>query len=99
MKDYYVSAQLRTLVCWCNVDYQARWKEIEIGTSKDFPILARLGDTRLIIKQMEQGNQWINLPLKLWLHFLNKNNRHKEVRILRWSAYDLDFKPNKLDRV
>lgn len=99
LKDYYISAQFRILVCWCNVVYQARWKEIETETEalKDFPIQASLGDVRLIKKQINQGNQWINLPLKLWSQFLNKNDWNEEARILRWCAYDLDFLPNKLD--
>lgn len=44
LKEYYMSAQFRTLGCWCNPEYLARWKEIEISFSGDCPIQARLGD-------------------------------------------------------
>ena len=30
-KDYYLSAQLRPLVCCCNPAYEARWKDIELS--------------------------------------------------------------------
>jgi len=27
--DYFVLVQLRSLYCWCNSSYKAKWKEIE----------------------------------------------------------------------
>lgn len=60
LKDYYISAQLRTLVCWCNMDYRARWKEIEIKFSKGCPLQARLGDKKLVKYQIQQNNQYNN---------------------------------------
>lgn len=97
LKDYYISAQFRTLVCWCNPDYQARWKEIEMNLSADCPLQARLGDKKLIKNLIQQDNQWINLPLKLWLNFITKYKLWKEVKILRWAPHDLDFTPSKID--
>jgi len=34
LKDYYIAAQLRPLICWCNPKYVARWKEIESAISE-----------------------------------------------------------------
>lgn len=31
LKDYYIAAQLRPIVCWCNPDYKARWKQIDFS--------------------------------------------------------------------
>ena len=72
LKDYYVSAQLRILFCWCVSDYKARWKEIEENISGTMPIQARIGDKRLIKSLMETGNKWINLSLKTWLNVITR---------------------------
>ena len=42
LKDYYLSAQLRYLVRWCNPAYEARWKDIELS-SMETPIQSALG--------------------------------------------------------
>ena len=97
LKDYYKAAQLRILYYWCNSDYQARWKEIEESVSGAVPIQARLGDKRLIKNLVEIGNNWINLPLKVWLNVITKNRLLEEIKILKWCSYDIDFTPNKLD--
>lgn len=31
LKEYYLSTQLRPLVCWCDASYVTRWKEIELN--------------------------------------------------------------------
>lgn len=97
LKDYYISAQLRILFCWCVSDYKARWKEIEENISGTIPIQARIGNKRLITCLMETGNKWINLSLKTWLNVITRNNMLEEVKILKWCCYDLDFAPNEMD--
>ena len=97
LKDYYISAQLRILFCWCVSDYKARWKEIEENISGTTPIQARIGDKRLIKCLMETGNKWINLTLKTWLNVISRYDMLEEVKILKWCCYDLDFAPNKMD--
>lgn len=97
LKDYYVSAQFRILVCWCNPEYHARWKDIEMRISRNCPMQARLGDKRRIKEQMQQDNQWINLTLKVWLNFVTKYNLQEVIKVLRWPAYDVDFVPSKTD--
>lgn len=51
LRDFYLSAQLRSLVCWCNPSYCARWMAIEMSLSET-PIQSRLGHTA-----SELGNQ------------------------------------------
>lgn len=97
LKNYYISAQLRILICWCASDYKARWKEIEENLSGTVPIQARLGDKRLIKCLMEKGNEWINLTLNTWLKVITKNDMLEEVKILNWCSHDPDFAPNKMD--
>ena len=29
LKNYYISAQIRSLLWWCNPSYEAQWKDIE----------------------------------------------------------------------
>jgi hypothetical protein len=31
IEDYYTAAQLRPLVCWCNPEYSAKWKDLRYG--------------------------------------------------------------------
>ena len=93
LKDYYISAQLRILVCWCVSDYKAKWKEIEENISGTMPIQARIGHKRLIKCLVETGNKWV----KTWLNVITRNDMLEELKILKWCCYDLDFAPNKMD--
>ncbi len=97
LKDYYISAQLRILFCWCALNYKARWKEIEENISGVVPIQARLGDKGLTKNLMVTDNRWINLSLKTWSNFITKNDLHEEAKILKWCCYDSDFAPNQMD--
>lgn len=48
LKDYYNAAQLRPLVCWCNPDYNAKWKDIESDLVEGVPLQALIGDGNLM---------------------------------------------------
>lgn len=97
LKDYFYSAQIKPLMNLCNPKYQARWKDIELHIMSDPPLQAILGneDFRVIFKQVE--NPWLELTLKSWSNAKNEYNLHDNLKILRWCAYDPDFKPNKMD--
>lgn len=43
LKDYFYSAQIRTVVDWCDSCYEAKWKDIE-SESNGIPIQAMIGD-------------------------------------------------------
>ena len=97
LKDYYTAAQLRPLICWCNPEYCARWKEIESAISDEFPIQAAIGDKRLLNNLKELGNPWICLSLKMWNKVIAQNNLKDAVKVLRWCAFDPDFLPKNWD--
>lgn len=44
LRDYYLAAQLRSLVYWCNSSYVAKWKTMELSLT-DTPIQYLLGCT------------------------------------------------------
>ena len=47
LKDYYVSAQLRPLLCWYNSEYESKWKDI--GTTlTEIPIQSVLGNEDVV---------------------------------------------------
>ncbi len=42
LKDYYYAAQLRPLVCWCDLQVETKWKEIE-SEFQGVPVQALIG--------------------------------------------------------
>lgn len=46
LKEYFHAAQLRQLICWCDTEYVARWKDIEIDIHKT-PIQANIGEREI----------------------------------------------------
>lgn len=62
LRDYYSSAQLRPLVCWCSQLYKTMWNNIELSTVvKPLQIVRGCVD-----KEMKAPGQWVDLPLKMW---------------------------------
>ncbi len=68
LQKYFWAAQLRLIVCWCNPEYQARWKDIEIGWFDEIPIQAIIADENFI--KNKKGNQCIKVTLKIGLRLL-----------------------------
>uniref|UniRef100_A0A3B1K1Q0 Reverse transcriptase domain-containing protein n=1 Tax=Astyanax mexicanus TaxID=7994 RepID=A0A3B1K1Q0_ASTMX len=96
LRDYYISAQLRPLVCWCNPSYEAKWKTMELSL-KDMPIQSLLGLVGREKDLLQTANQWVNLSLKVWREVVKHFQLQKEIKLLRWPAYDTDFMPALLD--
>ncbi|MGL5822931.1 MAG: hypothetical protein ACRCYE_15110, partial [Sarcina sp.] len=96
LQKYFQAAQLRLIVCWCNPEYQARWKDIESGWFDEIPIQATIADENLI--KNKKGNQWIKVTLKNWFDIVKDYNLEDSVTVLKWASYDSDFKPNTLDK-
>uniref|UniRef100_A0A8C5GQ70 Reverse transcriptase domain-containing protein n=1 Tax=Gouania willdenowi TaxID=441366 RepID=A0A8C5GQ70_GOUWI len=46
LKEYYLAAQMRYIVCWCSPDYQAKWKQIELNTGQSQP-QTLIGETEI----------------------------------------------------
>lgn len=51
--DYYIVAQLRVLVCWCNPNYSACWKDIESSLSGDVLVQTLISAYWVIITNSE----------------------------------------------
>lgn len=96
LKDYYISAQLRPLIYWCNPSYKAKWKTIEFSLI-DIPIQSLLG--RIADKQgiPQTDGKWVNFSLKMWLEVVQRFQLQEEVKLLKWPAYDPDYKPALYD--
>lgn len=97
LKDYYIAAQLRPLICWCNPKYVARWKEMESAISEEFPIQAAIGDKVLMNKLIKLKNPWICLSLKVWNRLVTQKHLREAVKVLRWCVYDPEFLPGRWD--
>lgn len=96
LKDYYVSAQLRPLVCLCNPSYKAKWKDIETSLT-DVPLQALIGCTVRDKARPQTESNWVNLSLKIWFEIVKRYQLQREVKLLSWPAYDPDYKPSLYD--
>ena len=98
LRKYYLSAQLRPLVYWCNPSYVAKWKTMGLSIS-DSPIQSLLGfvDKENEIIQVE--GQWVNLSLKVWREVVKCFKLQRDIKMLRWPAFDPDFIPALQDHI
>lgn len=96
LRDFYLSAQLRSLVCWCNPSYCARWMAIEMSLSET-PIQSRLGHTASELGNILTTSQWVNLTLKTWRGVVKQAQLQEEIKLLRWPAYNPEFLPASHD--
>lgn len=94
LTDYYISAQLRYLVCWCNPCHSTKWKNIEMALS-EIPIQSRLGHAAQERDIWSTGSQWLNLGLKVWKQLVGRLQIQQKIELLRWPAYVPDFVPHK----
>uniref|UniRef100_A0A3B3XJ11 Reverse transcriptase domain-containing protein n=1 Tax=Poecilia mexicana TaxID=48701 RepID=A0A3B3XJ11_9TELE len=94
--DYYLSAQIRPLVCWCNPAYDAKWKDIELSLM-DVPIQSVLGCLDGLPQVYQLQNLCLNLSLKKWAEVVKKFNLLKQIEILSWPAYHPRFLPAAVD--
>ena len=46
LQDNHLSAQMKTLILWCDSGYEDKWKEIE-SVCKGIPVQAMIGDQKL----------------------------------------------------
>lgn len=69
LEDYYMSAQFRPLVCWCNLTYEAKWKDTELSLL-DFPIQSVLGCLDRLPQIYQLQNLCVSLSLKKWQRWL-----------------------------
>jgi len=67
LKEYFLAAQLRQLIYWCDEGYVTRWKDIEMSTLK-YPIQTSIGETEIstYIKDEHNFNPVISFTLDTW---------------------------------
>ena len=98
MLEYYYAAQLRPLICWCDPEYKARWKELELAMANRVPLQAIISDVTLVNQLSDKENPFINLSLKIWKEVQKICNIQKTAKLLRWCAFDTEFPPNLNDK-
>lgn len=91
LEDYYLAAQIRPLMLWCNQDYFAKWKAMELSLL-DRPLQSLLG-CPLAAKQYDIQSQWVGFSIDIWSGLVKQLNIQKEIRILTWPTHDPDLKP------
>lgn len=96
LQDYYYAAQLKPLVCWCDPNYESKWKTMEIA-QMGTPIQSILGNKSQAESCYNRLNQWTVFSVKLWFKVLRKLQLEKQVGILSWVAYDPEFGPARMD--
>uniref|UniRef100_A0A3Q3ASL9 Reverse transcriptase domain-containing protein n=1 Tax=Kryptolebias marmoratus TaxID=37003 RepID=A0A3Q3ASL9_KRYMA len=97
LREYFCAAQLRHVICWCTPDYIAKWKDME----KEFggyPIQSVIGDEDRYERIKKNMDPITVFTLDLWFKTLKKHKIKKEMKVLRWVAYDSDFKPAMYDK-
>lgn len=94
--DYFKAAQLRALACCCNSDYVAKWKDLEISQLA-IPLQSVLGSKILYEQYSKRLNQWTKVPFRIWFKECNSTLLERQSRVLRWVAFDPDFKPASAD--
>lgn len=95
-KYYYMSAQIKPLILWCNFDHVAKWKSIELSLLNK-PIQSLISNPG-VIKQYNLQNQWVEFSMKIWIEVVNRFKLHKEILVLIWPVHDSDYKPAMIDR-
>uniref|UniRef100_A0A3Q0RGC2 Uncharacterized protein n=1 Tax=Amphilophus citrinellus TaxID=61819 RepID=A0A3Q0RGC2_AMPCI len=95
LKDYYIAAQIRPAILWCNNDYTAKWKAIELSQSNK-PLQSLLGNP--VTAKHNIQNHLIKPTINTWLDIVKKFNLQNEICVLRWPAHDLDFEQAPMDR-
>ena len=98
LRKYFLASQLIPLLYWCNPNYKANWKIIELNQNVSFPLQAAIADRSLSRQLEELNNPWINLKLKIWQKVVKYSEIHNMLKPFRWCAYDSDFLPNRKDK-
>lgn len=96
IRHYYLAAQMRAVIYWCNPSYTAQWKNIE-EKILSIPIQAVLADNNLLFHINKINNPWVKWTLKIWKTIIKEHKLQGDITVLKWCAYDSEFVPNKMD--
>ncbi len=90
LQGYYLSAQLRPLVCRCNPAYEAEWKDTELSLM-DIPMQSVLGCLDRLTEACQSQNPCVSLSLKMWSEAVWRFQLHREMGLLSWPAFHPRF--------
>ena len=96
LENYYKAAQLRYLIYWCNPNYSAKWKSLDV-MQLDLPLQTLLGDRNLHLLHKESLNCWTKTTLNIWFKECRKLKLLDNIKLLRWVTHDKDFTPARMD--
>ena len=96
LQDYFYAAQLRAVTCWCNREYVARWKDIEMKVEAS-PIQILMTDRELFKREERLLDPITKFTLWTWHLVVRKYGIENEIRPLRWITHDKRFKPGISD--
>lgn len=98
LKEYFCAAQIRQITYWCSDDYGARWKDVELSTL-NVPIQTNMGIKKTLeyITKDQDRNPIISFTLNVWYDTVKELGIGKELGLLKWIAFDEEFKPGKLE--
>lgn len=65
-KNYFISAQIRMLLNWCDSECVAKWKEIECSMFTGVPLQAIIADTKRLDLIDKLENNWVKSILTTW---------------------------------
>uniref|UniRef100_A0A671XN45 Reverse transcriptase domain-containing protein n=1 Tax=Sparus aurata TaxID=8175 RepID=A0A671XN45_SPAAU len=97
LQEYYHAAQIRPVICWCDEDYVAKWKNFEQFVHGR-EIQSLIGDREETLSMIEHVDTVTRFTLKMWFNLVQKYRLEKELRLIQWIAYDRCFIPSSLDQ-
>lgn len=81
LRDYYLTAQLRPLVYWCNPLYVAKWKTIELFLIEK-PIQSFLGHFGEERRTLKTESPWVIFCHSVWQEIAKSFQHESEVKLL-----------------
>lgn len=90
--NYYLAAQIRSLVCWCNPNCEAKWKDIELSLM-GVPLQSTLGCLDMLPEVYQLQNMCISFSLRKWEEDIRGFEPCNNIGVLNWPAYHPGFLP------
>lgn len=97
LQEYFCAAQIRPLIYWCNDEYFARWKSIEMRMT-DTEVRNLIAHKGLLRKLGNQLGVVTKTTIEIWNTVVERYKQEKETKILSWFAFDDRFIPGINDK-
>lgn len=80
LEAYFHAAQIGYIICWCDDDYEAKWKNLEKPV-QGREIQSLIGDREEAMRVIKQLNSVTQFTLKIWF-IVRKYKLEKELGLL-----------------